>query len=69
MQVITQLVLLNKGHECYDTLSKVFAAPFCEINTLLDVGFNQVLDNRYLVELFFGGDMKVYTIIVVKQLN
>ena len=55
MQVITQLVLLNKGHECYDTLSKAFAVPFCEINTLLDVGFNQVLDNRYLVSSFLEG--------------
>ena len=25
-----------KGHECYDTLSKAFPAPFCEINTLLE---------------------------------
>ena len=54
-----------KGHEWYDTFSKVFAAPFCEINTLLEVGFIHLWDNRYPVELCFGGDMKVDTIIVV----
>ena len=61
MQAITQLVLLKATNATI--LS--FTAPFCEINTLLDVGFIQVRENRYLVELFFGGDMKVCTIIVV----
>ena len=63
VQAITQLVLLKATNATI--LCLAFAAPFCEINTLLDVGFIQVRDNRYLVELFFGGDMKVYTIIVV----
>ena len=50
-------IAVVKGHESYETISKAFSATFREIDTLLDHGFIEVGENRYL---FFGGDMKVH---------
>ena len=48
-----------KGYEGYETISTAFSVPFHEINTLLDHGFIHVGESRYLIEVFFGADMKV----------
>ena len=43
---------------------KPYPKQFREIDTLLDHGFIEVGENRYLIEIFFGGDMKVHAWIV-----
>ena len=56
-------IAVVKGYESYETISRAFSAPFHEIDTLLDQGFIQVGESRYLIEVFFGGDMKVHVLI------
>lgn len=54
-------IAVVKGHESYEIISRAFSAPFHEIDTLLDHSFIQVGESRYmyLIEVFFGGNMKV----------
>ena len=52
-------IAVVKGNESYETIYGAFSAPFHEIDTLLDHGFIQMGESRYLIEVFFGGYMKV----------